>query len=248
MNYSSLGKRFVGSLIDSVAVNILTGVFVVVFGFIGVAISWIVYVGYNVLMMGGPWHATLGQKVFNISVVDEHGVGIDYAKALIRSLCSWLSSILLGIGYIVALFSNEKQTLHDRIAGTYVVDDIPAAIASTPAPAPAPVQNRSAANAYVVGVSGEKAGMRFPITGNGIMIGRDPAVCQIVMGNSTGVSRLHCLVSYNVESGMFIVSDRNSTYGTFTQSGVRVSPTNSVALRRGERFYLGSKQNMFEVC
>lgn len=250
MNYSSLGKRFVATIIDGVAVNILSAFFMIAFGYFGILFSSIIYILYTVLMMGGSWHATLGQKLFDMSVVDASGMGISYSTALVRTLCSWLSSAILGIGYILALTSNEKQTLHDKIAGCYVVDNAPIPVVTprpAPAPAPAPTPNR-VVNASIIGVSGEKAGMRFPITGNGIMIGRDPAVCQIVMGNSSGVSRLHCLVSYNVDSGMFIVSDRNSTYGTFTESGVKISPTNSIALKRGERFYVGSKKNMFEVC
>ena len=54
-------------------------------------------------------------------------------------------------------------------------------------------------------------------------------------------------MALNTLSNMFILSDRNSKYGTFTEKGVRVTPNKSVALRSGERFYLGNKDTMFEV-
>ena len=99
----------------------------------------------------------------------------------------------------------------------------------------------------VTGIVGEKAGMTFLIANTGTMIGRDSAVCQIIMRKSAGVSRLHCYITYNNANGTYVISDRNSTYGTFTENGRKIMPGTSVALRRGERFYLGSPQNMFEV-
>lgn len=99
----------------------------------------------------------------------------------------------------------------------------------------------------VTGISGEKAGMSFLIANTGTMIGRDPTVCHIIMRKSAGVSRIHCFITYNNANGTYVISDRNSTYGTFTESGQKIMPGNSIALKHGERFYLGSPQNMFEV-
>lgn len=249
MTYSSIGKRILATIIDSIVINIIASFFIFA-GYGGFIISSnLLFILYNVLLMGSSWHATLGQKAMNICVIDGYGAGIDYGKALIRAICSLLSSIILGIGYLVALFSNEKQTLHDKLAGTFVVDAAPTYVATpTPAPTPAPVPERPfGGQGRITGISGEKAGMSYAVQGNGIMIGRDPAVCQVVMSNATGVSRLHCLVSYNASNGLYIVSDRNSTYGTFTESGRKISPTNSLALKPGERFYVGSSKNMFEV-
>ncbi|MCH5212201.1 MAG: RDD family protein [Oscillospiraceae bacterium] len=239
MNYSSLGKRILGALIDGFAINLLSAIAYPFFGYYGIlGVYAVAYAAYQILLQGGSRHATLGQMAFGMRVVNGNGSGIDYGTAAIRFFASLLSPILLGIGYIIALFSDEHQTLHDRIAGTYVVDA---------ASSPYSSGGSSGASCRLIGISGEKAGMSFPISGNGLMIGRDTVACQVVMAKSAGVSRLHCLVSYNPASGMFIVTDRASRYGTFTESGVRITPQKSMALRSGERFYLGSKQNMFEV-
>ena len=248
MNYGSLGKRVLGAFIDGLAVQLISAIIIPFIGFYyfdyGYILFyfgwlWIIYAAYSILMQGGAWHATLGQKAFDLVVVDENGNGADYKLATIRYFSSLISSLALGFGYIMALFSDERQTLHDKIAGTYVVDAAGAYHTS-------PSAGR-AGTASVVGIAGEKAGMSFPIYGNGIMIGRDPAVCQIVMHKSSGVSRLHCLVSYNPSSRMFVITDRGSSYGTYTESGIRITPKKSVALKSGERFYIGSKQIMFEV-
>lgn len=239
MNYSSLGKRFCAALIDSLACSLIGGIAVAVTGeWMTSLFSLLIGAGYYILLEGGEWHATLGKKAMGIMVVNSQGVGIDYSTAALRYLGRMLSGMTFGIGFLIALFNNDRTCLHDKVAGTYVVDGVASTSAS-------PVKNVNGSS--IVGVSGELAGMRFPITGNGIMIGRDPAACQVVLKRSKGVSRLHCLVSYNAQSGMYIISDRNSTYGTFTGNGTRVTPNKSIALKRGERFYLATTDVMFEV-
>ena len=240
MTYSSLGKRFLAHIIDTMVVNLLT-IWFIDYYFVGVIVSSIlVFIIYNVLMMGSSWHATLGQRALGMCVVDRNGNGIDYARAVGRTFAFWLSSLLCGFGHVIALFTNEKQTLQDKLAETYVVDNVPDVLAPK-------VNYSNNTIAKITCVSGEKAGTTYIIQGNGIMIGRDPTVCQVVLNHSAGISRLHCFVSYNSRNGMYILYDRNSTYGTFTQNGTRVHPTSSLALKSGERFYLGSPQTMFEV-
>ncbi len=237
MNYSSVGKRLGAFIIDTLVTGFAGAVLTYITGeWYTSFVSAFVGAAYYIFCEGSSWHATLGKRAFGIIVVDQNGAGIDYGKAAVRYLGRILSGLLLGIGYLIALFSDECQTLHDKLANTYVVDGTFEGSLTS-----------SGSGKAVVGVTGEAAGMSFPITGNGIMIGRDPSVCQVVLKNSAGVSRLHCLVSYNSSSGMYILSDRNSTYGTYTQSGIRVTPERSVALKSGERFYLGNSNNLFEV-
>ncbi len=235
MNYSSIGKRLVAFLVDSF-LTFMIGVWLIIITdewYFGLS-SLIIGAAYYILSEGSSWHATPGKKLMGIMVVDENGQGIDYSKAAARYLGRLLSAMIFGIGYLLALFDDRNQALHDILAHTFVVDNAFAG-------------SGSASGRSVVGVTGELAGVRFPITGNGVMIGRDRLTCQIVLHRSNGISRLHCFVSYNPASNMFIITDRNSKYGTYTEKGVRVTPEKSVALKSGERFYLGSKDTMFEV-
>jgi len=58
----------------------------------------------------------------NIRVVDvDTGGRIDYGRALIRHLMSLVSGYACLIGYLWMLWDPEKQTWHDKVAGTYVV-------------------------------------------------------------------------------------------------------------------------------
>jgi len=241
MIYASLPKRVLGHIIDNIVIDFIASFAIFVFGDIGFVISMgILTIIYNTLMMGSSWHATVGQRILNMRVVDRNGNGIDYTQALIRSLCSYLSIILIFIGYVVALFSDRKQTLHDKLAETYVVDSVPASNYHA--------NNNTNVHGRIIGISGEKSGKSYIIPAGGVMIGRDPSVCKIVMGNARGVSRCHCFITYSASTGLYTVTDHNSSYGTFTQSGVRISSKTGTVLRSGDRFYIGSTENIFECC
>lgn len=100
----------------------------------------------------------------------------------------------------------------------------------------------------LVCVKGPLAGKSYEIGSGGLMLGRDTVTCQVVLPLSQGkVSRLHCLVTYNPVSRVFILWDRKSTHGTYLMNGTKVPPENPVALKRGERFYVADRGNVFEV-
>ena len=88
-----------------------------VFGFvIGVAGSWL----YEALMESSSRQATLGKMIFQMKVTDLSGNRISFARATGRYFAKWLSGLTLFIGYIIAGFTERKQTLHDMVAGTLV--------------------------------------------------------------------------------------------------------------------------------
>jgi ABC-type multidrug transport system ATPase subunit/pSer/pThr/pTyr-binding forkhead associated (FHA) protein len=61
--------------------------------------------------------------------------------------------------------------------------------------------------------AGLLSGRTFTIGRNGLMIGRDPASCQVVVADDE-ISRLHAWIGYN-EEGEVILRDRNSANGTY---------------------------------
>ena len=69
----------------------------------------------------------------------------------------------------------------------------------------------------------------------------------IVQDTAPGISRHHCQVNFNPQTGMFIINDLGSTYGTYLMNGMRIPSGQPAALRPGERFYAGSQANVFEV-
>lgn len=243
--YASFGKRFLAMLIDGFIISILGSLFIAIWGFWAyTGLSWLVGALYFILSEGGNWNATLGKKALGIIVVDENGNGISYGTATLRYIGKIISGAILGIGYLMAAFSDTNQALHDKMANTYVIETNSKAGYSTN-----PQQQiRQGGNCFIVGISGEFAGKAFPMSSNGILMGRDNVSCQIVFSPTTqGISRHHCQVNYNQQSRMFIINDVGSTYGTYTMNGVRIQSGQPMALSVGERFYLGSKSNIFEV-
>ena len=79
--------------------------------------SWL----YYAVLQSGPRRATLGKQAVGIQVTDLKGRRISFGRATGRYFASWLSSLTLGIGYVMAAFTARRQTLHDMIAGTVVV-------------------------------------------------------------------------------------------------------------------------------
>jgi uncharacterized RDD family membrane protein YckC len=63
---------------------------------------------------------TLGKMVFRLRVVDLTGGPLSFGQAALRHVGSWLSAVILGIGYLVAAFRADKRGLHDLIARTRV--------------------------------------------------------------------------------------------------------------------------------
>lgn len=67
--------------------------------------------------MGSP-----GKMVMGIVVTNTEGNNLNYAKAFMRNACKLFSNMIAFCGYLFALFTSKKQTLHDLIAGTVVIE------------------------------------------------------------------------------------------------------------------------------
>ncbi len=69
----------------------------------------------------GKYGATPGKMACKLKIVVADGGRVSYSRALGRHFGKWLSSIILGIGFIMAVFDDERRTLHDRICETRVI-------------------------------------------------------------------------------------------------------------------------------
>jgi uncharacterized RDD family membrane protein YckC len=75
---------------------------------------------YFALQESSERQATIGKRALNIYVTDMYGRRISFGQATGRYFSKIISSLILGIGYIMAGFTEKKQGLHDMIAGTLV--------------------------------------------------------------------------------------------------------------------------------
>lgn len=71
--------------------------------------------------MNGTYGATIGKMVMGLKIVKENGSKLNYSDALLRSLATYLSVIVFGLGIISMIWDKKKQTWHDKIAKTIVV-------------------------------------------------------------------------------------------------------------------------------
>ena len=67
--------------------------------------------------------ATVGKMVMGLKVTDMNGKKLGFWKASIRHFGKYISGMLLGLGYALALFTSRRQALHDIFAEAIVVED-----------------------------------------------------------------------------------------------------------------------------
>ncbi|MCD9007004.1 RDD family protein [Luteimonas sp. XNQY3] len=77
---------------------------------------------YYVTMESSARQATLGKMAVGIKVTGLDGARITRGRALGRWASHVINYLTLYIGYLVTLFTQRKQGLHDMVASTYVVD------------------------------------------------------------------------------------------------------------------------------
>ncbi|WP_304543133.1 RDD family protein [Sulfurimonas microaerophilic] len=66
--------------------------------------------------------ATPGKKIVNIKIVDAKTLkDISNKQAITRSLGYIPSTLLFGLGFLMIIFTKNKQSLHDMLANTVVI-------------------------------------------------------------------------------------------------------------------------------
>ena len=67
------------------------------------------------------WATTVGKRLFRLYVVRTDGSRVGPGRALARHLASLLSMLILGIGFLMIAFRQDKRGLHDLICDTVVI-------------------------------------------------------------------------------------------------------------------------------
>jgi uncharacterized RDD family membrane protein YckC len=76
---------------------------------------------YKAVLHSSSWQGTVGKMVLGLRVTDQEGHRISFVRATLRYAAEVASYPLIGIGYLVAIFSRRRQALHDMVARTCVV-------------------------------------------------------------------------------------------------------------------------------
>lgn len=112
MQRAGFWKRLVAALLDLILICWLIPLVHVFF----IPLALIYFIGM------WTWRGTtIGSIVMGLKIVRLDGKPINFAVALVRSLSSIFSAIVLFLGFLWAGWDREKQSWHDKIAGTVVV-------------------------------------------------------------------------------------------------------------------------------
>ncbi|MFX3633299.1 MAG: RDD family protein [Candidatus Pristimantibacillus sp.] len=144
MLYAGFWKRFVAFLVDSIIIYPVVVIVGLIIGgietqlrenliddsvlmIVGIGHSVIVYTMlwlYYALLESSSWQGTIGKKAMGIIVVDGTNSKLTFLRASGRHWAKVISVLTLCIGYIMAGFTAQKQALHDKVAGAYVVNRV----------------------------------------------------------------------------------------------------------------------------
>jgi S1-C subfamily serine protease len=152
------------------------------------------------------------------------------------ALAAIIGFIVIGVGVLLFLLFRKPHAKSPGGAAPVQAPPQAAPQGSRVEPAlPASGRDQGFGSLHVSG--GPLMGNRFPVTKAGLMIGRDPSKCSVVLPDDS-IGREHAWV-VPLDNGVAIL-DRNSSNGTYINS--TESPrVNKVMLRHGDRIYLGKR-------
>lgn len=140
--YASVFKRFIAYFVDILIVIILTFVLYFIIQmfslFVGtlngldfvrryyyyfvlgefVLINFI----YFTVLPSTSFSSTFGQLLLGLRQVDQNGERLTYFKSFLKFIASFLSKIIIYIGYIIVFFTQNNRPLHEIITKTYLIE------------------------------------------------------------------------------------------------------------------------------
>ncbi|MDE3259767.1 MAG: RDD family protein [Gemmatimonadota bacterium] len=146
MTYAGFWKRFAAAIVDVLITGTFAGIYAALgawfydFGmdtagsyFAADALFLTVMIGFLICYLSIDWlyyaimessslQATLGKLAVGIAVTDLKGNRISFARASGRHFAKMISRMTAYIGYVMAAFTERRQTLHDMMAGCIIVN------------------------------------------------------------------------------------------------------------------------------
>lgn len=232
--------RLPAFIIDLVFVSVITFL-VDVFYFMNNLISpgyqalwFIIAFFYEVIFEMLPSRGTPGLLMFGLRLEFPY-TRVPAIRAFWRILMKWLLALPLGLGFISGFFFEDRRTIYDRITGARVVK-----MGAKPQTKSVPCLIRH---------FGDKGDEVLPIPEKGFILGRNPQMCNFLFEREEpGISGCHCSITYNSQVDAFMLEDLDSSFGTYTADGIRLSTGKIVPLKAKDIFYLAAPTNSFTVC
>lgn len=120
MNYSTILRRLLAMIIDAIILGLIY-LILLVLPFVNNFLYALIALIYHVVFETSSMRGTPGKYWLKISVVNENGDNLTVKQALVRHFAAYISGMFLGLGYVISLFNDRKQTFHDMVAKTAVI-------------------------------------------------------------------------------------------------------------------------------
>lgn len=118
---ADVGVRFIAIIIDGMILGLVTGLLFGAGGQAGGGLGFVIGVAYNWFFWTRQNGQTPGKRMMGLRVIKADGSEISDVDALIRGVGYYVSGLVFALGYIWALFDDQKRGWHDIFAGTLVV-------------------------------------------------------------------------------------------------------------------------------
>ena len=200
-------------------------------------------VGINTFSVSGENYAIVIDELLDGIDTRKIPVSLHFAFPLIPVIIGG-SVLLVIIALVIILLMRRKRTDIPSIQSNVISSNTNVTNTGTVQKPPVvPAQPR--AGARLIAVGGTLNAKKYSISGT-VKMGRDASKCAVSFPvNTQGVSGVHCEISY--DGTVCYLKDLNSSYGTFTMNGQRLTPDMPYMLHSGDKFYLAGPENTFEV-
>ncbi len=118
MVYSGFFKRWLALVLDLVFLFIP----LCLVSMIHPALNGIVYFFYVTFFVSSAQQSTPGMAVLGLKITTLEGGRVSYQASVVRFLMSWVSGLCFFLGYLLYFVTSRKQTLHDIVAATVVIN------------------------------------------------------------------------------------------------------------------------------
>ena len=142
MEYAGFGTRLLAKILDALILGLGAALIIGIAAAILIPLGTrnqgqapVFFIGFGLavlVVLFGTWFyqiwclpkygGTPGKRILNIKVVTAEGGPISWGRSFGRFFAEMLNGLIpLWIGYIIALFDEQRRTVHDHLAGTRVV-------------------------------------------------------------------------------------------------------------------------------
>lgn len=118
---ADIGTRFIAAIIDGIIFGIIASVVFSILRDPGGIVSLVLFVTYDWYFWTRHNGQTPGKSLMKIRVIKKDGTPMQDGDSIVRAVVWHIGAACFGLGLLWAIWDENRQGWHDKIAGTYVV-------------------------------------------------------------------------------------------------------------------------------